>query len=283
MHLGDTEPFGDLGLRHLLEESQPKDDSVAFGQPCKKRADRFDVEHRVDIPEGFLKRQVGAVSPGNPVAGQRGVCAAGDDRFDDFFSVYAQVIGDLGGGRRTVELLRELQTGPVDLHVEIFESARNFHRPAMITKVSANFARDGRHGEGYEIRTSIDVEAVDCVEQSHAGDLDEILEGFAAIFEPARDVSGKWQTTSDYGVALAPKSGGLFVERFEMTEHLGDVGVVGSRLGTHEKRPSLVQGDQVRQVGPPQVCDSGVAGRRSTYYLNMSLTLRAAYLTLDLA
>ena len=49
MHLRYPEPFGDLGLRHVLEESKLQNHLLAFWQRRQEWADRFDVEHLIEI------------------------------------------------------------------------------------------------------------------------------------------------------------------------------------------------------------------------------------------
>jgi hypothetical protein len=49
VHLGDPEPFGDLSLGHVLEESKQEHGSLTFGRRRHQRADRFDIEHPVQI------------------------------------------------------------------------------------------------------------------------------------------------------------------------------------------------------------------------------------------
>ena len=49
MHLRYPDPFGDLGLRHVLEESKHQNRLLAFGKRRQQWADRFDVEHLIEI------------------------------------------------------------------------------------------------------------------------------------------------------------------------------------------------------------------------------------------
>ena len=49
MHLRYPEPFGDLGLRHVLEESKLQNRLLAFWQRRQEWANRFDVEHLLEI------------------------------------------------------------------------------------------------------------------------------------------------------------------------------------------------------------------------------------------
>ena len=49
VHLRYPEPFGDLRLRHVLEEPKLQNRLVAFRQRRQEWTDRFDVEHLVQI------------------------------------------------------------------------------------------------------------------------------------------------------------------------------------------------------------------------------------------
>ena len=49
MHLRYSEPFRDLGLRHVVEETKPQDCLVAFWQRRQEWANRLDVEHLVQV------------------------------------------------------------------------------------------------------------------------------------------------------------------------------------------------------------------------------------------
>ena len=49
MHLRDPEPFGDLRLRHVLEESKQEHGLLTFGQRRHQGANRFDIEHLIQI------------------------------------------------------------------------------------------------------------------------------------------------------------------------------------------------------------------------------------------
>jgi hypothetical protein len=49
VHLRYPEPFGNLGLSHIVEEPKLQNRLVAFWQRRQQRAHRFDVEHLVEI------------------------------------------------------------------------------------------------------------------------------------------------------------------------------------------------------------------------------------------
>ena len=49
MHLRDPEPFGDLRLRHVSDESKHEYGLLAFGQRRHQWANRLDVEHLIQI------------------------------------------------------------------------------------------------------------------------------------------------------------------------------------------------------------------------------------------
>jgi hypothetical protein len=70
--------------------------------------------------------------------------------------------------------------------------------------MSSDLARYRRHGERQKVCSVIDVEAVDRVDQAHAGCLYQVVERLAAVSISAGDVFGQRQATFYDGVSLAP-------------------------------------------------------------------------------
>jgi hypothetical protein len=94
VHLRDPEPFGDLRLGHVLEESKQEHDLLALGQRRQYRANRFDIEHLiqigVEVSETASDRSpvVVASGPGpGRVRRQGGVRAIGNLRLHHLFTV----------------------------------------------------------------------------------------------------------------------------------------------------------------------------------------------------
>ncbi|GLY42961.1 hypothetical protein Amsp01_089840 [Amycolatopsis sp. NBRC 101858] len=100
--------------------------------------------------------------------------------------------------------------------------------------MSADFAHDGRHGEGQELAALAGVEPVDGVDQPRAGHLQQVLEGFAAAAEASGDVFGQREVLGDQLGAEGVTTGVLGREPGSFGEHREEVGVFAgpSRCGT---------------------------------------------------
>ena len=90
----------------------------------------------------------------------------------------------------------------------------------------ANLAHDRRHRERHEVRAGVDVEPDHGVDQTHPGDLDQVVARLAAAVEAAGDVVGQRQAALDDAVALAagtsPEPSG---KPCKFAEHVGDIRV----------------------------------------------------------
>ena len=111
MHLRDSDPLGDLSLRHVLEESERQYCPLAFGQCRQERTNRRDVEHLVEvgveISDGVGDRSsvVVVTCPRRGVGGQRGIGAGGDLCLHHLIPVDAQLGGDFAGCRCPPQLV----------------------------------------------------------------------------------------------------------------------------------------------------------------------------------
>jgi hypothetical protein len=59
--------------------------------------------------------------------------------------------------------------------VQFLEPPRDLHRPAVVPEVPAYLAHDRGHRERHEVGAGIHVESDDGVDQSDAGDLNQVV------------------------------------------------------------------------------------------------------------
>lgn len=109
----------------------------------------------------------------------------------------------------------------------------------MISKISPNFAHHGRYRECDEIRALRGVESIDCLHQTDAGDLDEVVERFAASAEMAGYVIGQWQASGDDHLALMATCRQCGRKMFQGSEHREDVLILISEGPAHGPRRPL--------------------------------------------
>jgi hypothetical protein len=107
VHLRYPEPFGDLGLRQVLEESKLQNHQLAFWQRRQEWADGFDVEHLIEICVE-ISEAVSRASSSVVVASSRRrvrrksrIRAKRNLRLHHLFAVNFQMGGNLAGCGRT--------------------------------------------------------------------------------------------------------------------------------------------------------------------------------------
>ncbi|GAA3070056.1 hypothetical protein GCM10020254_12310 [Streptomyces goshikiensis] len=151
---------------------------------CSSGASGLDV---LDQRQGglFLAHHVGEGVPrGGAVAvvgvrgveGAAGVAVGGDQSLDDLFVREAEVPGEVGDGRRTVEPDGQLLLRLRDVDAELLEAARDADGPGGVAEVPLDLACDVRHGEGGELVLAGRVEPVDGLDQADGADLDDVLD-----------------------------------------------------------------------------------------------------------
>ena len=113
------------------------------------------------------------------------------------------MLGDFCRVGGVSELLGQLAAGVVQLGLKVFDTSGDFDCPSAVSEMSSNLARHRRHGERQKVCSVLDVEAVDRMDQPHAGCLDQIVERLTAVSISAGDVFGQRQATLYDGVSLA--------------------------------------------------------------------------------
>src|SRR5207253_2154394 len=88
---------------------------------------------------------------------------------------------ELRNRRGAGELHGELLDEPRELDVELLQSTRHAHRPALVAEVPLDLADDVRRRVRRQLDAALEVETVDRLDQADGSDLDQILELLAAV------------------------------------------------------------------------------------------------------
>ena len=111
------------------------------------------------------------------------------------------MFGKLGDGRAAAERDRQLVAGAVDGQVELLKPARHLNRPALVAEIALDLADDRGRGVRRELHAALQLEPVDRFEQSYRSDLNEIVEGLAAIRKTHREKTNEVKMHDDELVA----------------------------------------------------------------------------------
>ena len=112
---------------------------------------------------------------------QRRIGPAGLERFENLFLFHSRPLGELGDRRRAAELHRQLLHELRQLHIELLETARDANGPALVAEMALDLPDDVWRRVRGQLDATVDVEAVDRLDQSDRADLDEVFELLAAI------------------------------------------------------------------------------------------------------
>ena len=146
---------------------------------------------------------VPSVSPSvSPLSSSLPVGARRLECLEDVLLVGADLGGDLADRRLAMEVKRELGDGAVDLQRELLQVARHAHRPRAIAEVALDLAQDRRHRIAREGDLALEVEAVDRLDQTEAGDLEEVVEGLLGALVAARELARERQEALDEHLAI---------------------------------------------------------------------------------
>ena len=111
---------------------------------------------------------------------RRRVCARGLERLDHVFFLDVGRLGELGDGWRAAELGGEVVDEARDAQRELLHPPRHMDAPRAVAEVAADLADDRRHGIGGELDATLELEAVDRLDQADRAHLDEVVDGLAA-------------------------------------------------------------------------------------------------------
>ncbi len=195
---------GDLRLRHLPVEAELDDAPLALVQGSEPFGHDGSVRDAVECfvveAERLRQRVLATVADGRVERTQR-VRVRRVERVDHLFLVGPGRLGELGHRRRAAELSGEVVEHARELHPELLEPPGDVHRPGSVAEVTPDLAEHRRHRERGELDTSVDVEALDGVDQPDGAHLDEVLERLAAPGVPRRERSHEGQQLGEHTVS----------------------------------------------------------------------------------
>src|SRR5829696_192610 len=147
VHLRETDPLGDLGLRQTLLEAHAQDLPLARREPLQRRlqggailraleagvlvADRLE---RVELVLAARSRRERHGRVGRPDL----------HRLEHLLRRGLELLGDLGDARRAAEPGGEALDRPRHRGVELLQRARDADRPALVAEVALDLADDVR-------------------------------------------------------------------------------------------------------------------------------------------
>src|SRR5947207_317204 len=229
VHLAYAQPVGDLGLRHLLVEPHGHDCPLARRQvlhrPVQDVAHLHALELRVRAPDLLGDRAAVLPVPRGYrlVERHRHVCRAYLHRVGDVVWRYAQALRQLADRGLAPELVLHLLVDAQHRLMQLLETAWKADGGALVAEIALDLARNGERGEGGELVAEVGVEALDRLDQAEVTDLDDVVEGLAAILELAGQEVDEVVIRVDKLRAYAiPFSGvgGLFVPAVERPQLL---------------------------------------------------------------
>ena len=128
---------------------------------------------------------------------RRAVRSTNFERFDRSLEPDAAFPRHLSNGRRAAKLLGQSVPRAHQPMVQFPKPPRDANRPEPIAKVTPELPEDrGRRIRG-ELHTAGWIEAIDGLEQTDGRDLDKVVNGLAAIGEPAGQRGGPWGMRKD--------------------------------------------------------------------------------------
>ena len=198
VHLGDADPGCDLVLGQVADEAQVQDAPLARRQ----RRHRWRHHHpqlgqqqpgvlgAQQVAEGGAGFASGL--PGRCVQRRRLVGAADLQAFADLILRDVEIHGEFGDAGRMAQLLGQPGGGLSDGQPQFLQPTGDAQVPRLVAEVAADFADDGRYGEGDEVAAPVDVEPVDCLDEADRGGLDQVLDWLPPAGEPPCQVGGEW-------------------------------------------------------------------------------------------
>ena len=116
-------------------------------------------------------------------------------------------LGDLGDGRRALELVAELGDRVLDLADALLQAARHAQGPDAVAEVAAQLAEDRRPGEGGERHPALGVVALERRDEAEARDLDQVVARLDAAAVAHREAAGEGQEAAHELLARALVAG----------------------------------------------------------------------------
>ncbi|WFE39823.1 hypothetical protein [Micromonospora sp. WMMD998] len=262
VHLGDAEQIADPLLGLVAVEVADHHTALPLRQSAQRRQQVQPVAEPVhpQVPLGQqvlpLRRLV--VRAGRPVQGHVPVRPSGGQRLHHHVDRHAQVPGHLVGPGRALRAAGQFGLGGMHQQVALLQAPGHPDVPTVVPEVALQLAEDGRGGVADERHPAPGVVPVDRLDQAVAGHLHEVVEGFAAVGEPAGQAHGQRPMDLDQPVPGAPGGGAVGIA--QSGEHLVDV-CVGPRDGHGHGRPPRGAAGRSARERPPRRVGGTRAGR----------------------
>src|SRR3954470_24287900 len=205
VHLRHAHDVPDLGLREVLLEAQAQDLALAIGEHPHQPLDGGGVLGQLEAVVLAAER-VGEVAllvllVAGAVERDGAVRAGGLARLQHLLLRGADPLRDLARGGGAAELAAHVLADAVDLDRELLQVARYADGPALVTEMTLELAEDGRDRERRERCLSCGVEALDRLQQSQRGDLDQVVERLSGALVAAGELPRERQEALDERLA----------------------------------------------------------------------------------
>jgi len=203
-HLRRSEPPRDLGLSQFLEVPHADrglqllweaSDSSFQGNPILDSLERGIV---------CAQPTVLLLTFDLRIEGRGVVSATHLDCFDRSLEPDAAFSRHVIDSRRATELLRQSIPRAHEVIVQFPKPPRDADRPAPVAEVAPDLPDDRDRGIREKLHAAGRIEAIDRVEQSDRGDLDEVVDGLATIGELAGQIGCPWGMREHQLVAQRP-------------------------------------------------------------------------------
>ena len=203
MDLGDPKAGGDVGLRETLVIAQ----AYHFAQPLGQALQRFFQrvpdfqagELGIFFPQAAGQRAVFLIALG--IQRDRAIGMAQFERLHHFLERHPGGVHNLRNRRGAADLLGQRFDRFHQRVVELAQTARDADGPELVAEVPLDLTDDRGGGVGGKLGPARGVETVNGLQQTDAGNLDQILHRFPAVAELAGQIGRKVRVREDERIA----------------------------------------------------------------------------------
>src|SRR5439155_15820888 len=186
-------------LGQPLEEAQVEHVALARCEPLEQGPHAHTILERLQglvlAPDLLVVGE--AVLSGPGIERDQAVGVRRVERLENLLLCRLGRICDLPNGGGALEVLGQLGDDRPEAEVQLLQTTRHAHRPALVPEVPLQLADDGWRGVGGELDLAIGVEPVDRLDQADRGDLDQVVQRLAAAGEPPGQVFDQAEMSLD--------------------------------------------------------------------------------------
>ena len=199
LHLRAPEDLGDLGLGDVVVHPHPQRPPLKVRQSRQRDDERLlELEQAVPVlvaTEHLDQRLRVLRRPlrHGRVERDRVLRRAGIEPDEHLVDRDLQVGGDRRCGGRAAALGGDHARRARHPQRQLLGAARDVRRPTRVAEVPLELTEDGGDGERGEADAALDVETVDRTQQSHRGDLDEVLDRLLGVAVAVGQPAGERQ------------------------------------------------------------------------------------------